>query len=140
MTVANGALQSKGCQELYEKEYPDVPFSAIKLFTEDVYITMFQFDDKIIDSDYIAVVMPHVNSKRIMVNETFAGILLPVQLGETLIHEFFHLNDYAFGTEEQGLVTEERSQLRAKLCMDALWEAYPESKPKDWIDGPRKLK
>ncbi len=140
MTVANGALQSKDCAALYAKEFPKAPASAIQIFTTDVWITIIPFDNVVIDSDYIAVVMPIVNAKRIMVNELFAGVLLPVTLGETLIHEFFHLSDYAFGTNESLLLTEENSQLRAKACMDSLWKAYPDAKPEGWEDGPRPLK
>lgn len=140
MTVANAALQAKGCQEVFETNYPKVKQTAIKIWTDDVWITMFMFDGIVVDADYIAAVVPHINPRRIMVNETFAGILIPTVLGETLIHEFFHLMDYAFGTEEQGLVTEELSQLRAKQCMDALWVSYPEGKPDGWVDGPRAFK
>lgn len=140
MTIANAALQAKGCQEVFEKNFPEITESAIKIWTDEVWITMFQFDGVIVDADYIAAVVPHINPRRVMVNTTFAGILVPTVLGETLVHEFFHLMDYAFGSEEQGLVTEELSQLRAKACMDAMWASYPEARPDDWVDGPRAFK
>ena len=139
-TVTNAALETKACQKLFAKEFPDAKASAIKMYTEEVWVTMFQFDNEVIGGDYIAVVMPIVNPRRIMVNTTWAGIMVPSDLGETLIHEFFHLMDYAYGTEEQGLVTEENSQIRAKLCMDYLYARYPEARPHDWVDGRRALK
>jgi hypothetical protein len=140
MTLANGALQSEGCQTIYAAEYPDVEWSAIKLFTEDTYIVIVQFDNEVIQADFIAAVLPHINPKRIIVNETYAAIIPPLDMAETIIHEFFHLNDFSFGTEMQELTTEEQSQLRAKLCLDALWVVYPTAKPEDWVDGPRLTK
>lgn len=140
LTVANGALQSEGCQKLWAENYPVEERTAIQVFMTEIWISWYHFSDGPVADDAIGVVFPLLNPRRIILNEAYIAILPPLTLAETIIHEYWHLADYVYGPEEKMLVTEEQAQRRAKACIDALWVAYPSAKPDDWVDGPRPLK